>query len=290
MPTAAEPSAAPDFLPALTGSFSSPAAGNPTGVMVEAAYRHHGIHARYVNCEVAAGQVTSAVAGAWAMGWIGFNCSLPHKVAVLENLVGLSESAEIIGAVNCAVRADNGFIGHNTDGKGFLTSLQTVADPGGASIVLYGAGGAARAVAVELALAGAAEIVVVNRDRGRGQELVDLIDRRTPARARLEQWQPAHPVPAAADVVVNATSVGLFPDVGARPDLDYATLRAGQVVADVIFNPVSTRLLRAAEEAGCVPLDGRGMLVNQAVEGIRLWTGVEVDAGVMSGVLDRALR
>ncbi|MEZ5192709.1 MAG: hypothetical protein R2734_09430 [Nocardioides sp.] len=143
------------FLPLLTGSFSQPAGGNPTGVMVEAAYRHHAINARYVNCEVSPAGLAEAVRGAWAMGWLGFNCSLPHKVAVLDHLTGLGESARVIGAVNCAVRTDEGFVGENTDGKGFLESLRTVVDPAGLRVVMTGAGGAARACAVELALAGA---------------------------------------------------------------------------------------------------------------------------------------
>ena len=101
------------LLPALTGSFSTPAVDNPTVAMMEAAYAHHGIDARYINCDVAAADLTDAVRGATAMGWIGFNCSLPHKVAVIELLDELAESARLIGAVNCAVRGDGGWIGEN---------------------------------------------------------------------------------------------------------------------------------------------------------------------------------
>ena len=95
-----------NFLSALTGSFAMPAAENPTVAMVEAAYRHHGLDARYINCEVAPEALGDAVRGARAMGWDGFNCSLPHKVAVIEHLDGLGESAAMIGAVNCVVRRD----------------------------------------------------------------------------------------------------------------------------------------------------------------------------------------
>src|SRR4051812_15221978 len=142
------------FLSALTGSFAMPAAENPTVAMVEAAYRHHGIDARYLNCEVAPKALADAVRGARAMGWVGFNCSLPHKVAVIEHLDGLGESAGLIGAVNCVVAHDGRLIGENTDGAGFVESLRSVVDPAGTSMVLFGAGGAARAIAVESALAG----------------------------------------------------------------------------------------------------------------------------------------
>src|SRR3954464_14022477 len=137
------------FVSLLTGSFSTPAAENPTVAMVEAAYRGLGLDARYINCDVAPEHLGDAVRGARAMGWAGFNCSLPHKVAVIEFLDGLGDSAAIIGAVNCVVRRNGKFIGENTDGKGFVQSLCEHIDPNGKSVVLFGAGGAARAISVE---------------------------------------------------------------------------------------------------------------------------------------------
>jgi shikimate dehydrogenase len=277
----------PDFLSLLTGSFATPAAENPTVAMIEAAYRHHGLDARYINCDVAPEDLGDAVRGAWAMGWAGFNCSIPHKVAVVEHLDGLGESAAVIGAVNCAVRRSGGYVGENTDGQGFLAALRTVADPAGKSLVVFGAGGAARAIAVEAALAGAASITIVNRDRARGAGLVSLLRERTPARADLEIWQASHRVPEDRDIVVNATSIGLFPDVDARLDVDLAGLRPETVVADVIPNPPRTRLIREAQERGCTVLDGLGMLVNQGVISIRHWTGVDADPEVMRRTVER---
>ena len=121
-----------NFLPMLTGCFAMPAAENPTVAMVEAAYRHHKIAARYINCEVPAELLGDAVRGARAMGWAGFNCSLPHKVAVIDHLDGLGESASLIGAVNTIVRRGDKLVGENTDGRGFVAALRTVADPAGA--------------------------------------------------------------------------------------------------------------------------------------------------------------
>jgi shikimate dehydrogenase len=277
------------FLSILTGSFSTPAAGNPTVAMVEAAYRHHGLDARYLNCEVAPAALGDAVRGARAMGWAGFNCSLPHKVAVIGHLDGVADSAATIGAVNCVVRRDGRYIGENTDGAGFVMALRSVVDPQGKSVLVLGAGGAARAIAVETALAGAAAITVLNRDRSRGAELVSLLDERTPARAELVVWEGRHRVRPGTDIVVNATSVGLAPDVDARPDLDVDSLRPGMVVADVIPNPPRTRLVRDAEARGSTVLDGLGMLVNQAVLGIRAWTGVDPDPLVMRRTLEEIL-
>jgi shikimate dehydrogenase len=269
------------FLSLLTGSFATPADENPTVAMVEAAYRHHGIDARYINCDVAPEHLGDAVRGARAMGWAGFNCSLPHKVAVVEHLDGLADSAAVIGAVNCVVRRDGAYVGENTDGQGFIDALREVRDPAGASIVLFGAGGAARAVAVEAALAGATSITVVNRDAGRGWTLAALLSERTPAKAELITWNRTFAVPEDTDIVINATSIGLFPDVDARLDLDPDTLRPGMVVADIIPNPPRTPLIREADARGCTVLDGLGMLVNQGAIGVRHWTGVEADRTVM---------
>jgi shikimate dehydrogenase len=270
-----------NFLSVLTGSFATPAAENPTVAMIEAAYHHHGVDARYLNCEVAPEALGDAVRGARAMGWAGFNCSIPHKVAVIQHLDGLGDSPAVIGAVNCVVRRNRRLIGENTDGQGFLTALRTVVDPTGRSLVIFGAGGAARAIAVEAALAGAGPITIVNRDQQRGAELVALLNENTPADAELVRWDGTYRVPETTGIVVNATSIGLFPDVDARLDLDRDTLRPPMVVADVIPNPSSTWLLRDAEARGCTILDGRGMPVNQGVISIRHWIGIDADPAVM---------
>jgi shikimate dehydrogenase len=274
-----------NFLLSLTGSFAQPAAENPTVVMIEAAYRHLGLDWRYINCEVPPDQLGNAVRGARAMGWRGFNCSIPHKVAVIAHLDGLGTSARIIGAVNTVVRRGAQLIGENTDGQGFVQAMRAVADPLGKRAVVFGAGGAARAVAVELALAGAAHITVVNRGRARGEELVDLLTHQTPAQAVYVPWSGVYAVPSDMQLVVHATSVGLFPDVDAMPAIEPDSLLPHMVVADGIHNPPLTPLLRAARHRGCQVVDGLGMLVNQGVIGIKHWTGLDADAGVMRAAL-----
>lgn len=274
-----------NFLLPLTGSFAQPAAENPTVAMIEAAYRHHGLDWRYINVEVAPDDLADAVRGARAMGWRGFNCSIPHKVAVIDHLDGLGKSAEIIGAVNTIVRDGDRLIGENTDGRGFVAALKSVVDPAGKSVVLFGAGGAARAVAVEMALAGAARITVVNRSEGRGRAVVDLLNDRTDTQASYASWDGKFVVPSGSDIVIHATSVGLYPDVDAMPDIDTDSLTPEMVVADGIHNPPLTRLLQAARDRGCKTVDGLGMLVQQGVIGVKYWTGVDVDPQVMRRAL-----
>ena len=267
----------PNFLHNITGSFAQPAAENPTVEMIEAAYQHHNLHFRYVNFEVAPEKLADAVQGARAMDWAGFNCSLPHKVEVIQHLDGLGKSAEIMGAVNCVVRRDGKYIGENTDGKGFLASLQEEIEPAGKSLVLLGAGGAARAIGVEVALAGLTNVTVVNRDETRGQELTKLLNEKTPANVEFVKWNDTYSIPASTDVVVNATSVGLYPDVDARLNIDVDSLASSMVVADVIPNPLETNLVKDAEAKGCTVINGLGMLVNQGVISIKYWTGEDVE-------------
>ena len=274
------------FLSTLTGAFAYPVAENPTVAIMEAAYTHHNIDARYLNCEVTPEQLGDAVRGAVAMGWAGFNCSIPNKVEVIAYLDELADSARLIGAVNCVINRDGYLVGENTDGKGFVESLRTVADPVGQHFFIMGAGGAARAIAVESALAGAASITITNRDAARGQLVVDIVAKHTPASATFVPWIGDAVVPANTDIVVNATSIGLFPDSDARVPLAVDSLCAGQVVADVIHNPPMTRLLTDAAAHGCVILDGRGMLVNQARVNMFLWTGIDANGAVMRAVLD----
>jgi shikimate dehydrogenase len=277
------------FLHQLTGSFAQPCAQNPTVAMVEAAYRHHELPWRHVNCEVAPADLADAVRGARAMGWAGFNCSLPHKVDVIQYLDDLAHSAQIIGAVNTVVRNEAGqWIGENTEGQGFVMGLRDVTELAGKSAFILGAGDAARAVAVELALAGVAQITVVNRDPTRGQSLARLINERTPAQADYRAWDAVLQVPPDIDLLVNTTAVGLgAPDE--ELEIDWDSLLPGMVVADAIPNPPKTRLIRTAEAKKCIALDGLGMLVNQGAIAVRLWTGVEANRGVMRWALERVL-
>ena len=276
------------FKQELVGVFGYPVAENPTQAMIEPAFAAMGLDWRYLTVEVHPEGLADAVRGARAMGWRGFNCTIPHKVAVIEFLDKLSPAAEAIGAVNCVILRDGRALGDNTDGKGFLQSVETIRPARGMRAVILGAGGAARAIAVELALAGATHLTIVNRSEVRGRELARVVTERAKVFGDFELWDGDFHVPEGTDLVVNATSIGLFPDVDARVPLDVDTLAPGMIVCDVIPNPPRTRLVREAEAVGCTVLDGLGMLVNQGVIGIRLWTGQEPDPQVMREALAKA--
>jgi shikimate dehydrogenase len=223
-----------------------------------------------------------------AMGFRGGNLTIPHKVAVIEHLDGLSEAAQLMGAVNCINLEGGQFIGENTDGKGFVESLRELAAPEGKKVLILGAGGAARAIAVELGLSQVAEITVVNRTPDRGQQLVELLQERVQVTASLVVGQGDYEVADDVDIIINATSIGLG-DPDARVPLVYDSLRPQMVAADVVFNPPETVFLREAARRGCKTLDGLGMLVNQGVIAFKIWTGVDPDAAVMREALEEYL-
>ena len=271
-----------DYRAELVGVFGHPVAENPTVVMHEAAYAEFGMNWRYLTIEVLPRDLNDAMQGLRAMNMRGINLTIPHKVEVLPYLDRLSEAAELMGAVNTVVNIDGELFGENTDGKGFLRALTQDAgvDPEGTRVVVFGAGGASRAITVELALAGAQEITIVNRSPERGHTLVDLLNTKTPTSATYSTWDGPFQIPDDTDIVINATSIGLFPDIDAEPNLDYSTLTRDMTVCDVIHSP-TTPFLRKARQLGSATLDGVGMLVYQGAIGFKLWTGRDAPVEVM---------
>lgn len=265
-----------------------PVAGNPTQYMMEQAFAAAGLDWRYLTCEVPPDKLADAMRGLRVLGFKGANFTIPHKVAVIEHLDELSQAAQLMGAVNCANRLGDKFIGENTDGKGFYQSLREVCDPAGVNIIILGAGGAARAIAVELALAGASQLTIVNRAAERGQSLADLINQQTGGHAQFVPLAGEYAIPAEAAIFINATSIGLG-DADAHVPIAIDSLHPELIVADVVFNPPKTWLIRTAADRGCRTIDGLGMLVNQAVISFKIWTGIDPDAGVMRDALEEFL-
>ena len=271
----------------LVGVLGHPVAENPTIVMQEAAFHALHLNFRYLTIEVLPEDLEAAIRGLRAFNMKGINLTIPHKVAVLKYLDRLSDSAKTMGAVNTVYRQGDLLIGENTDGKGFLTALTRDGkiDPAGKSFVIMGAGGAARAITVELAMAGAGHLTVVNKDPNRGKTLTDLLNKHTRTKAVYVPWDSTYTLPENTDVLVNATSIGLFPDVEARPNILYDSIRPGMLVCDVIPNPPHSAFLHEAERRGALTLDGLSMLVYQGAIAFKLWTGQEAPVEVMKDAL-----
>lgn len=277
-----------NYMADITGVFGCPVAENPTGVMQNAAFKALGLNWLYLNFEVTADKLAGAVAGMRAIhNFRGVNCTIPHKVAVIQYLDEIADSAQVMGAVNTVRRDGDRLIGENTDGKGFMRALVDDAgvDPAGKRAVVLGAGGAARAISVELALAGTREIIVVNRSLERGEGLVRLLNARTQANAAFVPWQGAYRVLDGTDLLINATSIGLYPGVDAVPEVDFTTITPGMVVCDVIPNPPTTPFLRQAAAHGAKTIDGLGMLVYQGAIAFTMWSGHDAPVTVMRQAL-----
>lgn len=266
----------------LVGAFGCPIDENPTGVMEEAAFRAKGLDYRYLTVKVEKEDLEDAIKAVKAFQMKGINITIPHKVEVLKYLDQLSEAAEIIGAVNMIVNQDGKLYGENTDGKGYLKSLT---DRGisvdGKTITVLGAGGAARAISVECALAGAKKIYIANIEKEQGEELTELIRTKTGTEAEFILWDTAIDVPEDTDILSNATSVGLFPHTDQKPDINYDSITSCMVVTDVIFNDPNSLFIREAQKRGAETINGLGMLANQGALNFTMWTGVEAPVDVM---------
>lgn len=271
----------------LVGVIGNPVDGNPTGVMEEAGFAALGLDFRYLTIKVLPQDLEDAIRGVRAFHMRGINLTMPHKVQVIPYLDELTEAAGIIGAVNTVINQDGKLIGENTDGKGFMIALENEGIPvKGTHITMLGAGGAAKAIAVECALAGASEIKIINRDKTRGVALAELITSRTGCTAEYIPWTEKKTVPADTNILINGTSAGLFPDIDMCPDLDYATIHEGMTVCDVVFNPVDPLFLQKSRANGARTVNGIGMLVNQGAMNFRLWTGREAPVDVMYKTLE----
>ncbi len=279
----------PNYRLELVGVFGHPVAENPTVVMQEAAFQALGLPWRYLTIEVLPRDLEAAMKGLRAFGLRGVNLTIPHKTAVLAHLDEVRPDAALMGAVNTVVRDGDRLVGWNTDGKGFMRALAAAGvEPRGQRVVLLGAGGAARAIAVELALAGARRITVVNRSEDRGFDMVRDLMSQTIVKADFVELGEGFCVRNDVDILVNATPVGLYPQVTEMPLVTLDSARPDLLVCDAVPNPPETRLIATARGLGLRVLSGLSMLVYQGAIGFEMWTGQKPDEGVMKQALAAA--
>ncbi len=279
----------PNYKAELIGVFGHPVSENPTVVMHEAGFKALNLNWRYLTIEVYPEDLENAMKGLRAFNMKGINLTIPHKVEVLKYLDEVKPDAALMGAVNTVIRTGDKLIGENTDGKGFMRSLTIDAnvDPKGKKVVVLGAGGAARSITVELALAGVESITIVNRTIERGRVLSELLSSKTPVKSEFVEWKSGFSVPVSTDILVNATSIGLFPNINDKPDINYGSIKSGMVVCDVIHTPI-TPFLNEARIRGAKIVDGLGMLVYQGAIGFKLWTGLDAPVKEMHLALSKA--
>ncbi|MGI8756795.1 MAG: shikimate dehydrogenase [Acidimicrobiales bacterium] len=262
----------------LAAVIGSPVRHSRSPALMNAAFAAGGLDWAFAAFEVPGGQAGAAVAAMRTLGLGGLSVTMPHKADVLAAVDRASATAQALGAVNCVAWEEDELVGHNTDGAGLVASLHTdhAIEPTGMRTAVIGAGGAARSVVLALASAGVAEVVVVNRTASRADTAASL--------AGPVGRVGSHEDISAADLVVNATSVGMGAPRGASGPLPVPStvLRRHQAVVDLVYDPLRTPLLDAAEAVGARALDGLGMLVHQAAIAVALWTGTLPDLDAMA--------
>ena len=277
----------------LCGVIGDPIEHTMSPVMQNAAFRNKRVDYLYLPCRVKSEELGRAVDGMRALNIRGLNVTIPHKVAVIQFLDELDYLAGMIGAVNTIVN-DNGVLkGYNTDASGFLqTLLEEGIDPEGKNVVILGAGGASRAISFILAERGA-NLVILNRplELDWAEELAGNISQIFTSEVEALELNEKNlaKVLAEPDILVNATSVGMTPDTNETP-VPRNLFKPDLVVFDIVYNPIKTRLLREAEEAGAKTVSGVDMLAWQGALAFEKWTGLKAPLELMKAEVIKALQ
>ncbi|MCR4715870.1 MAG: shikimate dehydrogenase [Lachnospiraceae bacterium] len=272
----------------LTGLLGSPVKHSKSPLMHNKAFELLDLDYRYLCFEIDESNLKAATDGLKVMGVRGFNLTMPNKNLMVELCDELDISSEIAGAVNTVVNDNGRFKGYTTDGIGFMRSaLDAGHDIVGKKIVLLGAGGAATAILTQAALDGVNEIDVFSigdQFFGRAEEIVEKLNAKTSCKVRLHDFDDDSILKnaiASADILTNATSVGMAPNIDAciiDDDWfkDKSVFHEGLVVADIIYNPLETKFLKQAREAGLDTFNGMYMLLYQGAASFKLWTGKDM--------------
>jgi len=277
----------------ICGLIGDPVEHSMSPAMQNAAFRELGLDYVYVPFHVKSAELGQAIAGMRALNIRGLNVTVPHKVAVVQFLDKLDPLAEKIGAVNTIVNDDGVLTGYNTDATGFLQALlEREIEPAGKRAVILGAGGAARAIAFILAERGAT-LLILNRalELDWAEELAQRLSATFNKKVKALELNRENLMPALdkADILVNATSVGMSPKADETP-LPAGLLRPGLIVYDIVYNPVKTRLLREAEAVGASTISGVDMLVWQGALAFEKWTGRKAPVELMKRETVRLLK
>ncbi|MBP1930481.1 shikimate dehydrogenase [Ammoniphilus resinae] len=272
----------------MTGVFGYPIEQSLSPIMHNQAFRALGINFSYAAFAVAPDQLEQAVNGIRALGFAGVNVTIPHKVAIIPFLDEIDQEAEEIGAVNTIVNDGGKLIGFNTDGAGYVQSLleEWKVPLTGKRVIILGAGGAAKGVAVSLAKRGVASICVVNRSVEKAEALAKQISHFTHSVSLSSDHLKAKDVEQ-VDLIINTTSVGMYPYEDNIP-IDPSFLHPKLVVSDLIYNPLETKLLQEAKKIGARTHGGVGMFIHQGALAQQKWTGKQPPISLMKQtVLDQ---
>lgn len=264
----------------LTGLLGSPVAHSKSPLMHNEAFRLLRLDYVYLCFDVKEDSLKTAFEGLKKLNVAGFNCTMPDKTAICELLDDLSPAAKMIGAVNTVVNENGRYIGHNTDGIGYMQSVKDAGfDIKDETMTLLGAGGAASSIFVQAALDGVKKINLFSiKDRfwEKAEKMVDMVNSNTDCDAKLIELGNDDILNEAisnSKILTNATSVGMAPNTDNCIVKDFSVFNENLIVSDVIYNPMETKLLKIAKEHGCPTFNGIYMLLYQGAEAFKLFTG-----------------
>ncbi|MGB3674040.1 MAG: shikimate dehydrogenase [Candidatus Nanopelagicales bacterium] len=273
----------------MTGMLGHPVAENPIDIMFDAVYAHYGLNWQFWKNDIATeADLALAVSALAPLGYRGVGITVPYKVAVIPMLDEVDDDVRAIGAANYVTIKDGRLTGHNNDGKGVVKAIEKVVPLAGQHVVMLGAGGAGRAMAVEIAWAGAAQVTLVTRRESQGREVAELVAKASGVPCSWQQWTAEVAVHSGTTMLMNATHLGCAPELEPVP-IDWATVDPGCVAVDVITNPRITPFLATAAERGCSTVDGVEMLVQLAMQIFEEWTGIEPEESVFQTAVAQAL-
>lgn len=262
----------------LYGIIGNPVRHSLSPIIHNGAFRRMGLNAVYLAFEV--NDLEEAIGGVRELGLRGVSVTLPFKTQILPYLDQIEGVASKIRAVNTILNEGGRMIGHNTDWEGALQALETKVDLKGKRVILLGAGGAARAIGFGLKEKGC-QVIIFNRSQNRAKILAKELGCFHHPLSSFEEMD--------GDILVNATSVGMYP-LDAESPIPKEILEEGMVVMDIVYRPLQTRLLREAAERGCMTIDGLEMLAHQGAAQLEIWTGKRPDILEIKNDLRRVLR
>ncbi len=273
----------------FTALLGSPVAHSISPLMHNEAFRILGLDYVYLCFDVNEDTLPAAVEGLKTCGIRGFNLTMPNKNKIIELLDELSPEAQLIGAVNTVLNDNGRLIGYNTDGYGFMQSVRDAGhDVKGKAVTVMGIGGASMAICAQAALDGASTLSIFARSSSRywdrAQKFAEDLNAKTNCKTCIydnDDQNALKEALAQSYLLINATSVGMTPHTEDSIIKDTSFFHPGLVVADVIYEPKETRLLREAKAAGCQTFNGMYMLLHQGAKAFQIWTGKEMPVSLI---------
>ncbi|MDR3291678.1 MAG: shikimate dehydrogenase [Methanobrevibacter sp.] len=256
------------------------------------AFKYAGLNSVYLAFNVKAGDTLAAIDGAKALDFKGLSVAMPHKMAVIEKLDEIDPMVKKIGAINTLDFKDNKIKGYNTDSTGAVSAIKEITDLNGKNVLIVGAGGTSQAISFQLSISGVNKIEILNISVDMAKKLVNSIEKSNNNNLNLSYGglDLIEKSVQDADIFINATPVGMYPNINEKPIANSDIMHSDLIVQDIVYNPIKTRFIKEAEKADAKAIPGIKMLLYEALDAFKIWTGVEVPINIIEKDVNKYLR